>query len=134
MTMRYMLDTNTIIYAKNAKPEIVLKKFQQYNPGDLCISAITMAELEYGVYNSLKPEQNRLALLMFLSNIEIIPFDTKAAEIYGQIRHDLKTKGELIGSNDLLIAAHAKSLGYTLITNNTKEFERVDGLILNNWA
>ena len=134
MTMRYMLDTNTIIYAKNAKPEIVLKKFQQYNPGDLCISAITMAELEYGVYNSSKPEQNRLALLMFLSNIEIIPFDTKAAEIYGQIRHDLKTKGELIGSNDLLIAAHAKSLGYTLITNNTKEFERVDGLILNNWA
>ena len=134
MTMRYMLDTNTIIYAKNAKPEIVLKKFQQYNPGDLCISAITMAELEYGVYNSLKPEQNRLALLMFLSNIEIIPFDTKAAEIYGQIRHDFKTKGELIGSNDLLIAAHAMSLGYTLITNNTKEFERVDGLILNNWA
>jgi len=132
--MRYMLDTNIIVYAKNAKPEIVLKKFQQYNPGDLCISAITMAELEYGIYNSSKPRQNRLALLTFLSNIEVVPFDANAAEVYGQIRHDLKTKGELIGANDLLIAAHAKSLGYTLITNHTKEFERVEGLILDNWA
>lgn len=132
--MRYMLDTNIIVYAKNARPEIVLEKFQQYNPGDLCISAITMAGLEYGVYNSSKPRQNRLALLTFLSNIEVVPFDANAAESYGQIRHDLKTKGELIEANDLLIAAHARSLGYTLITNNTKEFERVGGLILDNWA
>ena len=132
--MRYMLDTNIIVYAKNAGPEIVLKNFRQYNPGDLCISAITMAELEYCVYNSSKPEQNRLALLMFLSNIEIIPFDAHAAAVYGQIRYDLKTKGEMIGANDLLIAAHAKSQGCTLITNNTKEFNRVEGLILDNWA
>ena len=131
--MRYMLDTNIIVYAKNARPEIVLKRFQQYNPGDLCISAITMAELEYGVFNSSKPKQNRLALLMFLSNIEVIPFDMDAAKVYGQIRHDLKEKGELIGANDLLIAAHAKSLGFTLITNNTREYGRVEGLKLNNW-
>ncbi|MBR2768753.1 MAG: type II toxin-antitoxin system VapC family toxin [Lachnospiraceae bacterium] len=131
--MRYMLDTNIIVYAKNARPEIVLKRFQQYNPGDLCISAITMAELEYGVFNSSKPKQNRLALLMFLSNIEVIPFDMDAAKVYGQIRHDLKEKGELIGANDLLIAAHAKSLAFTLITNNTREFGRVEGLKLNNW-
>lgn len=128
--MRYMLDTNIIVYAKNARPEIVLKRFQQYNPGDLCISAITMAELEYGVCNSSKPKQNRLALLTFLSNIEVIPFDMEAAKVYGQIRHDLKEKGELIGANDMLIAAHAKSLGFTLITNNTREFGRVDGLKL----
>ena len=131
--MRYMLDTNIIVFAKNARPEIVLKRFQQYNPGDLCISAITMAELEYGVFNSSKPKQNRLALLMFLSNIEVIPFDMDAAKVYGQIRHDLKEKGELIGANDLLIAAHAKSLAFTLITNNTREFGRVEGLKLNNW-
>ncbi|MBR2676426.1 MAG: type II toxin-antitoxin system VapC family toxin [Solobacterium sp.] len=129
-----MLDTNIIVYAKNARPEIVLKRFQQYNPGDLCISAITMAELEYGVCNSSKPKQNRLALLTFLSNIEVIPFDMEAAKVYGQIRHDLKEKGELIGANDMLIAAHAKSLGFTLITNNTREFGRVEGLKLNNWA
>lgn len=132
--MRYMLDTNIIIYAKDARPEIVLERFRQYQPGDLCISSITMAELEYGVCNSSKPEQNRLALLTFLSNIDIIPFDTDAARSYGEIRYDLKSKGQLIGANDMLIAAHAKSLGYTLITNNTREFERVDGLLLDNWA
>jgi tRNA(fMet)-specific endonuclease VapC len=129
-----MLDTNIIVYAKNARPEIVLKRFQQYNSGDLCISAITMAELEYGIYNSSKPDQNRLALLTFLSNIEVIPFDMDAAKAYGQIRHDLKVRGNLIGANDMLIAAHAKSLGYTLITNNIGEFERVEGLLLDNWA
>ena len=132
--MRYMLDTNIIIYAKDARPEIVLERFRQYQPGDLCISSITMAELEYGVCNSSKPEQNRLALLTFLSNIDIIPFDTDAARSYGEIRYDLKSKGQLIGANDMLIAAHVKSLGYTLITNNTREFERVDGLLLDNWA
>ena len=132
--MRYMLDTNIIIYAKDTRPEIVLERFRQYQPGDLCISSITMAELEYGVCNSSKPEQNRLALLTFLSNIDIIPFDTDAARSYGEIRYDLKSKGQLIGANDMLIAAHAKSLGYTLITNNTREFERVDGLLLDNWA
>ena len=132
--MRYMLDTNTVIYAKDARPETVLEKLQRYSPGDLCISSITMAELEYGVCNSLRPEQNRLALMLFLSNIEVIPFDGDAARSYGEIRYDLKRKGKLIGANDLLIAAHARSLGYTLITNNTKEYERVEGLLLDNWA
>ncbi len=132
--MRYMLDTNIIIYAKNERPEIVSKRFRKYKPGDLCISSITMAELEYGICNSLKPEQNRLALLTFLSNIDIVNFDADAARSYGQIRFDLKSKGQLIGANDMLIAAHARSLGYTLITNNTREFERVEGLLLDNWT
>jgi len=128
-----MLDTNIIIYARNVRPESVLHRFRQYQPGDLCISSITMAELEYGVCNNSKPLQNRLALLTFLSNIDVVPFDADAARSYGEIRHALKSKGQLIGANDMLIAAHAKSLGYTLITNNTKEFERVEGLLLENW-
>ena len=132
--MRYMLDTNTVVYAKDARPETVLERFQRYSPGDLCISSITLAELEYGVCNSSRPEQNRLALMLFLSNIEVMPFDSDAARSYGEIRFDLKTKGKLIGANDLLIAAHARALGYTLITDNTKEFERVEGLLLDNWA
>ena len=132
--MRYMLDTNIIIYARNVRPESVLHRFRQYQPGDLCISSITMAELEYGVCNSSKPLQNRLALLTFLSNIDVIPFDADAARSYGEIRYALKSKGKLIGANDMMIAAHAKSLGYTLITNNTKEFERVEGLLLENWV
>ena len=73
------------------------------------------------------------SLLTFLSNIDVVPFDADAARSYGEIRHALKSKGQLIGANDMLIAAHAKSLGYTLITNNTKEFERVEGLLLENW-
>ena len=77
--MKYMLDTDTIVYAKNARPEVVLKRFRQYDPGDLCISAITMAELEYGVQNSSRPDRNRLALLVFLSNIDVIPFGAEAA-------------------------------------------------------
>ena len=128
-----MLDTNIIIYAKNARPEAVLQRFRQYQPGDLCVSSITMAELEYGACNSNKPLQNRLALLTFLSNIDVLPFDADAARSYGEIRYDLKSKGQLIGANDMLIAAHAKSLGYTLITNNTGEFQRVEGLLLENW-
>ncbi|MBQ7993139.1 MAG: type II toxin-antitoxin system VapC family toxin [Solobacterium sp.] len=132
--MKYMLDTNTIVYAKNARPEVVLKRFRQYDPGDLCISAITMAELEYGVQNSSRPDRNRLALLVFLSNIDVIPFGAEVARAYGRVRYDLKEKGNLIGGNDLLIAAHARSLGYTLITNNTREFNRVEGLLVDHWV
>ena len=132
--MRYMLDTNIIIYAKNRGPDKVFNKFQEYGPGDLCISSITMAELEYGICISSKPDQNRAALFLFLSNIGIVPFDGNAAREYGMIRYDLKEKGVPIGANDLLIAAHAKSLGLTLISNNTREFERVKGLKLENWA
>ena len=132
--MKYMLDTNIIAYAKNNRPEIVLEKFQQHKPEDMCISAITLAELEYGVWNSSRPEQNRTALMMFLSGIQILPFEGEAAREYGVIRADLKKKGVPIGANDLLIAAHAKAAGLTLVTNNTREFERVEGLSIENWA
>ncbi len=127
-----MLDTNIIVYAKNARPDHVLHRFQEYDPNDLCISSIALAELEYGACNSSRPEQNRLALMVFLSDIDVLPFDADAAREYGKIRYELKKEGKLIGANDLLIAAHAKSLGCTLITNNTAEFERVEGLRLEN--
>ena len=132
--MMFMLDTNIIAYAKNKRPEGVLRRLLQYRPEDICISAITMAELEYGVFNSSRPEQNRLALMMFMSGIQVVPFEANAALEYGRIRADLKRKGELIGANDLLIAAHAKSLGLTLVTNNMREFERVEGLKVENWV
>ena len=132
--MKYMLDTNIIAYAKNNRPESVLKRIMQHRPEDICISSITLAELEYGVYNSARPSQNQLALMTFLASISVIPFDAEAAREYGIIRADLKKKGTLIGANDLLIAAHAKSLDITLVTNNTREFERVEVLKLENWA
>ena len=93
-----------------------------------------MAELEYGVFNSSKPLQNRTALLMFLSGITILPFDTDASLDYGDIRYKLKTSGAIIGGNDLLIAAHARSQGLTLVTHNTTEFSRVENLQLEDWA
>ena len=132
--MKYMLDTNIIIYLINHRSEKALKQLTKHKPGDLCISAITMAELEYGVYKSKQKSQNQLALILFLSRIKILPFDSKAATEYGIIRANLSQKGQLIGANDLLIAAHAKAKNLTLITNNTREFQRVKGLKLANWA
>ena len=132
--MRYMLDTNTIIYAKNNRPEQVLDYLQKHRPEDLCISAVTLAELEYGVCNSSNPAQNKLALLLFLSGIEVLAFDSAAASEYGQIRYQLKKSGTPIGANDMLIAAHAKSIDAVLVTNNLKEFGRIPGLKTENWA
>ena len=132
--IRYMLDTNMIAYARNRRPPCVLEKLLQHNPSEISISSITMAELEYGVFNSSKPEQNRNALIMFLSGISILSFDTSASLEYGDIRYRLKTQGNLIGGNDMLIAAHARSLNLTLVTHNTKEFSRIAGLKLEDWA
>ena len=129
-----MLDTNIVAFAKNNRPEVVLERMRRFDPGDLCVSAITLAELEYGVFNSSNPERNQLALTLFLANIDVIPFDDAAAVEYGRIRADLRRKGTPIGANDLLIAAHAKSLGMTLVTNNTREFSRVEGLAIEDWA
>ncbi len=134
MAMKYMLDTNIIAYIRNERPEIVLQRFAEYQPEDLCVSVITLAELEYGVCRSTRPEQNRKALLVLLSRIAVVPFDENAAKEYGRIRNELTKEGTLIGANDLLIAAHACALGLTLITNNTREFERVRGLKTENWA
>ena len=131
---RYMLDTNMIAYAKNRNPICVLQKLQQHDPSEICISSITMAELEYGVFNSSKPGQNWIALMLLLSSISILPFDSASSLEYGDIRHYLKTRGTIISGNDMLIAAHARSLGITLVTHNTREFSRVPNLSLEDWA
>ena len=132
--MRYMLDTNICRYVIKHKPESVLRKLKKIKPEDVCISSITYAELAYGVEKSAQPERNRLALSMMLSSIEIVAFDDSAAADYGEIRASLEKGGTPIGSLDMLIAAHARSAGCTLVTNNTKEFCRVEGLKLANWV
>ena len=132
--MRYMLDTNICIYAIKHKPEQVFIRLQEHDPIDICISSVTYAELVHGVEKSRAIEKNRVALVLLLANIEIMNFDSLAAESYGKIRADLEKAGTPIGPLDMMIAGHAKALAYTLVTNNTKEFERVKGLKLENWA
>jgi len=129
-----MLDTNTIAYAKNRRPVQVLQHLLRHEPSEISISSITMAELEYGICHSSQPGKNRIALMMFLTGIKVIPFDANAAMEYGDIREKLQRKGLLIGGNDMLIAAHARALGLTLVTHNTREFSRVEGLKIEDWA
>lgn len=132
--MRYMLDTNICIYLIKHKPLQFFEKLQEHNPDEICISAVTYAELVHGVEKSKAVERNRLALTILLSNIEILDFDMKAAEEYGRIRADLEKKCTPIGPLDMMIAGHAKSLGYTIVTNNVGEFKRVEGLQYENWV
>ena len=132
--MKYMLDTNICIYAIKHKPPEVIKNFLSHDPDDLCISSITYAELMHGVEKSMAIEKNRVAITMFLSPISILDFDAYAAEEYGRIRADLERKGTPIGPMDMLIAAHAKSEDLILVTNNTREFERVNDLTVEDWS
>ena len=132
--MRYMLDTNICIYAIKHKPEQVFCRLQEHDPSEICISSVTYAELVHGVEKSKMVEKNRVALALLLSNIEIMNFDSLAAESYGKVRADLEKKGTPIGPLDMMIAGHAKSLGYTIVTNNIKEFKRVKDLKLENWT
>ena len=132
--MRYMLNTNICIYAIKHKPEKVFERLQRTKPEDVCISSVTYAELAHGVEKSANVEKNRVALSLLLSNIEILSFDTDAANEYGKIRAELERQGTPIGPLDMMIAGHASSLGYTLVTNNTKEFCRVNGLKIENWV
>ncbi len=132
--MRYMLDTNICIYVIKHKPEKVFQKLQEVDPSDVCISSVTYAELVHGVEKSAAVDKNRVALSIFLANIEILDFDVNAAEGYGKIRADLEKNGTPIGPLDMMIAGHARSLDYTVVTNNVKEFKRVSGLKIENWA
>ncbi len=129
-----MLDTNICIYIIKQKPKAALEKFKKMKNTDICISSITYSELIYGAEKSSNVAKNMVALTMFLANIEILPYDENASVTYGLIRAKLEKKGNLIGPLDMLIAAHAKSLNMTLVSNNLKEFKRVDGLKLDNWV
>jgi tRNA(fMet)-specific endonuclease VapC len=130
----YMLDTDICIYIIRRKPAGVLKYFQRLQPGELSMSAITFAELMNGAKKSRHVEENIAKLNELAELLEIIPFDKKAAIAYGNVRSALEKKGQILGSNELLIAAHAVSLDWILVTNNEKEFDRVDGLKIENWT
>lgn len=132
--MKFLLDTNICIYIIKQKPLEVLHKFNTYQVGDIGISSITVAELEFGVQKSQYPAKNQQALTQFLLPLEIVNFDHAAATIYGDIRARLEKQGTPIGSLDTLIAAHALSLQVILITNNIKEFSRVPNLKSENWV
>ena len=132
--MRYMLDTNICIYYINKKDPQMIEKVRSYLNDGICISALTLAELEYGVAKSAYPEKNADELRRFLSVFDVLEFGGDGAVCYGKIRVDLGRKGTPIGPMDTLIAAHALASGKTLVTNNVREFERVEGLELVNWA
>ncbi|MCF6808260.1 type II toxin-antitoxin system VapC family toxin [Thiotrichales bacterium 19S9-12] len=132
--IKLMLDTNICIYIINEKPPKVLEKFKTYEFNEIGISSVVYSELVYGAYKSLKVDKNLAALATFISPLKIVDFDRDAANEYGVIRALLEKSGKPIGANDLLIAAHAKSLGVPLITNNIREFTRVNDLSVVDWV
>jgi tRNA(fMet)-specific endonuclease VapC len=130
----FLLDTNICIYIMKRHPPQVLQKFEAVGDQPVGISVITLAELEYGVFKSQAQVRNRKMLEAFLLNVEVIDWDENAARVYGEICTDLEKKGTIIGQMDLMIAAHCLSLDRILVTNNVREFERVPGLKIENWA
>ena len=130
--LKYMLDTNIVIYVINRRPVEILDTFNRY-ASRMCISSVTLAELLHGVEKSSKPEHNRRRIEEFISLLEVLEYGPEAAAHYGEIRADLERQGISIGVNDLHIAGHARSQGLTLVTNNLSEFERVRGLSVDNW-
>jgi tRNA(fMet)-specific endonuclease VapC len=131
---RYMLDTDTCSYIMKRSNETVVTRLRAVPVTDVCISVITKSELLYGVEVSPRRVQDATALQAFLPYVEVLEFPDAASTHYALIRADLKKRGQMIGANDLFIAAHARSLGLRLVTNNTAEFGRVKGLTLENWT
>ena len=128
---KYMLDTDTVIYTMKRKPLNVRKKFNVHQ-GEMCISAVTLSELFYGAENSSNPSQNLITVESFAARLNILNYGANAARQFGQLKHELR--GQTIGAYDLMIAAHARSLGLIVVTNNTREFARVAGLRTENWV
>jgi tRNA(fMet)-specific endonuclease VapC len=132
--MTYLLDTDISSYIMKRSNDVVLRRLQRVAVGDVGISAITKSELEFGVDVSPRRPQDRAALDEYLRYVEVLDYPAEAAHHYAQIRSALKTRGTMIGANDLFIAAHARSIDLTLVTNNRREFGRVTGLKLENWT
>ncbi len=132
--MKYMLDTNICIYIIKNNPKSIAEKFALLDIGQVCISSITLSELMYGVEKSQHIKKNKTALEKFTLLLDVMAFDDSAANHYGNIRAYLEKKGTVIGPLDLMIAAHARSLSYKLVTNNEKEFLRVPQLKIENWV
>ena len=131
---RYMLDTDTCSYVMKRSNAAVLRRLQAVPVADVCMSVVTKSELLYGVEVSPRRAQDTAALAAFLPYVDVLDFPDDAAPHYAEIRANLKKRGLPIGANDLFIAAHARSLGLTLVTNNTAEFGRVTGLRVENWT
>ena len=132
--MRYFLDTNICIYIMNHRPAQLLARFAQLEPLAFGISTIVVSELMYGVAKSEQIKRNQQRLSDFLQPFAIVSYDWAAAEAYGQVRADLERRGEVIGREDMMISAHALSQSCTVVTNNEREFRRVAGLKVINWA
>ena len=130
----YLLDTNICIYAIKNKPSQILDKIKERSKYGIYISSLTIAELEYGIENSNRIEENRIALLKFISIFNILCFDDMDAIPYGKLKAKMKKEGNLIGPIDLLLAAQALSKDLIFVTNNTKEFIRIDNIKLENWV
>ena len=131
--LKYMLDTNIVIYVIKRRPIEVLEVFNRHT-GQMCISSITLAELLHGAEKSTKPEHNLRQVEDFVSRLDVLEYGRKAAAHYGDIGADLEHKGTPIGVNDLHIAGHARGEGLTLVTNNLREFERIEALRLDSWV
>ena len=132
--MDYLIDTNICIYIMNQRPEKVIRKFKNIEVGQIGISSISVSELSYGVAKSRQKKQNAKRLEEFLIPFGILPYDENASKYYGKIRSELESLGQVIGPLDMLIAAHARSENLILVTNNEKEFQRIQSLKLENWA
>jgi tRNA(fMet)-specific endonuclease VapC len=131
--MTYLLDTNICIYIINKRPASVLGIIRSKHPEEISISSITAAELNYGAERSQNPHHNRIAILEFLIPFNLLDFDQRAASCYGKIRKTLEAKGTPIGPMDLLLASQALAYNLIFVTNNIKEFKRIDDLRLENW-
>jgi tRNA(fMet)-specific endonuclease VapC len=134
MAARYLLDTNICIYIHRQKPEKVLTRFQKLKPGDAAISVITWGELLYGAEKSKQRKKILQMFEEFKTFVPVLPIPETAGNTYGTIRASLESKGTPIGNNDLWIAAHAKAADLTIVTNNEREFQRIPGLKIQNWA
>ena len=134
MSQHYLLDTNICIYLINQRPESVIRRFSTLKPSQVSLSMVTWGELYYGAYKSEKLQHNLRNLQQLSGLLEVLPLPVAAAEHYGRLRADLQRVGRPIGGNDLWIAAHALAERYVLVTHNTKEFERVEGLSVENWV
>ena len=134
MEPRYLLDTNICIYIRQERPEAVLRRFRKLRRDEAALSVITYGELFYGAAKSSQREEAVERLRELLHWLPALALPETAGETYGTIRFELSSKGEMIGNNDLWIAAHALASGLILVTNNEKEFRRVRGLKLQNWA
>ena len=131
--LRYMLDTNICIYVIKNRPEGLRERFNRL-ADQLCISAVTLAEIIYGAEKSARQIENIKIVEQFAARLDVLPFGERAATHYGQIRADLERAGHPIGLHDMMIGGHARSEGLTLVSNNVREFQHIEGLRIDNWA